>query len=89
VATPGPPILVRPATLADAGAIVEIYNREVTGSTATFDLVERTLDEQRGTNSTDAPGVIPFSSPWEFAHTRRRFRQRRRPGERKPHDAFR
>ena len=47
VATPGPPILVRPATLADAGAIAEIYNREVTGSTATFDLVERTVDEQR------------------------------------------
>ena len=40
-------MLVRPATLADAAAIVEIYNAEVTGSTATFDLVERSLDDQR------------------------------------------
>jgi L-amino acid N-acyltransferase YncA len=47
VATPTPPISVRPATGADAGAIAEIYNREVTTSTATFDLVERSIDEQR------------------------------------------
>ena len=40
-------IVIRPATLADAGAIVEIYNREVTETTATFDLVARTLDEQQ------------------------------------------
>ena len=45
--TPGPSIIVRPATLADAGAIAEIYNREVTSSTATFDLVERTTQDQR------------------------------------------
>lgn len=44
---PDRPVVVRLATLADAGAIVEIYNAEVTGSTATFDLVERSLDDQR------------------------------------------
>jgi L-amino acid N-acyltransferase YncA len=31
----------------DAAATREIYNTEVTGSTVTFDLVPRTLDEQR------------------------------------------
>lgn len=38
---------VRPATAADAEAIREIYNAEVTGSTVTFDLVPRTAAEQR------------------------------------------
>ena len=38
---------VRLAALQDAEAISAIYNREVTGSTVTFDLVPRTLDEQR------------------------------------------
>lgn len=38
---------VRPARLDDAEAIRSIYNAEVTGSTVTFDLVTRTLDEQR------------------------------------------
>jgi phosphinothricin acetyltransferase len=38
---------VRLATLDDAEAIREIYNREVTGSTVTFDLVPRTLADQR------------------------------------------
>ncbi len=38
---------VRLATLADAEAIRTIYNREVTGSTVTFDLVPRSLDDQR------------------------------------------
>ena len=42
-----PPILIRTAASADAAAIVAIYNREVTSSTATFDLVERTIDQQR------------------------------------------
>ncbi len=37
----------RPATLADAAAIRDIYNREVTGSTVTFDLVPRTLEAQQ------------------------------------------
>ena len=39
--------LVRAATVADAAPIAEIYNREVRESTSTFDLVPRTLDEQR------------------------------------------
>ncbi|HEV7888543.1 MAG TPA: GNAT family N-acetyltransferase [Acidimicrobiales bacterium] len=38
---------VRLATLDDAEAIREIYNREVTGSTVTFDLVPRSLADQR------------------------------------------
>jgi phosphinothricin acetyltransferase len=38
---------VRLATLDDAAPIREIYNLEVTTSTATFDLVPRTLEEQR------------------------------------------
>jgi L-amino acid N-acyltransferase len=44
---PSNPITLRPATALDAGPIAEIYNREVLGSTATFDLVPRSLDEQR------------------------------------------
>lgn len=38
---------IRPAELADAPRIAAIYNAEVEGSTATFDLVPRTLDEQK------------------------------------------
>ena len=38
---------VRRATVADAEAISEIYNREVTETTATLDLVPRTVPEQR------------------------------------------
>ena len=37
---------VRPARHADAEAIRAIYNREVTGSTVTFDMVPRTAEEQ-------------------------------------------
>ena len=37
---------VRLATVADAEAIRDIYNREVTGSTVTFDMVPRSLAEQ-------------------------------------------
>jgi phosphinothricin acetyltransferase len=40
-------VLIRPAGLGDAAAIRDIYNREVETSVATFDLVPRTLDEQR------------------------------------------
>ncbi len=40
-------VSVRLATLDDAPAIRTIYNVEVTGHTSTFDLVPRTLDEQR------------------------------------------
>ena len=38
---------IRHATVGDAEALREIYNHEVENSTATFDLVPRTLDEQR------------------------------------------
>jgi len=38
---------VRLATLDDAATIREIYNLEVTTSVATFDLVPRSIDEQR------------------------------------------
>jgi phosphinothricin acetyltransferase len=38
---------VRLATLEDAEAIRAIYNREVTGSTVTFDLVPRSLEDQQ------------------------------------------
>jgi phosphinothricin acetyltransferase len=38
---------VRLARLDDAEAIRAIYNREVTGSTVTFDLVPRTLEDQQ------------------------------------------
>ncbi len=40
-------MLIRDATIADAEAIAAIYNREVLESTHTFDLVERTLEQQR------------------------------------------
>jgi phosphinothricin acetyltransferase len=38
---------MRPATLADAEAIAEIYNYEVENTTATFDLVPRSVADQR------------------------------------------
>ena len=38
---------VRTAHVSDAKAIAEIYNFEVENSTATFDLVPRSLDDQR------------------------------------------
>ncbi len=40
-------IVVRPARLADAEAIRSIYNHEVLSTTATFDLVPRSLDDQQ------------------------------------------
>jgi len=40
-------VSVRLATLDDAAAIMAIYNVEVENHTSTFDLVPRTLDEQR------------------------------------------
>ena len=40
-------LAIRPATLTDAAAIAEIYNREVAETTATFDLVPRTLEAQQ------------------------------------------
>ncbi len=47
VVATAPPPAVRLARAGDAEAIRAIYNREVTGSTATFDLVPRTLADQR------------------------------------------
>ncbi len=43
----GESITIRLATAADAVAIAEIYNREVMQSTATFDLVPRTIEQQQ------------------------------------------
>lgn len=43
---PDPSPSVRPATPEHAEAIRQIYNREVTSSTVTFDLVPRTLHDQ-------------------------------------------
>ena len=40
-------LVIRPATVTDAEAIRAIYNREVESSTVTFDIVPRTLEEQR------------------------------------------
>jgi L-amino acid N-acyltransferase YncA len=42
-----PPVRLRPARLADAEAIRAIYNHEVLTTTATFDLVPRSLDDQQ------------------------------------------
>lgn len=42
-----PEITIRLARGTDAAAVAEIYNREVTATTATFDLVPRTVDAQR------------------------------------------
>lgn len=41
------PIIIRFATEADAPAIAEIYNHEVENETSTFDLVPRSLEDQR------------------------------------------
>ncbi len=41
------PLHVRLARPGDAEATVEIYNREVLGTTVTFDLVARSLEDQR------------------------------------------
>ena len=43
----GESVAIRLATTADAVAIVEIYNREVMQTTATFDLVPRTIEQQQ------------------------------------------
>ncbi len=46
--TTAPAITIRLATAADATATADIYNREVLETTATFDLVPRTVEAQRG-----------------------------------------
>jgi len=40
-------VIIRPATVDDAPAVLAIYNHEVEHSVVTFDLVPRTLEEQR------------------------------------------
>ena len=40
-------VVLRLATLADAEAIREIYNREVREATSTFDMIQRSADDQR------------------------------------------
>ena len=50
-------LTIRLATGSDAAPIAEIYNREVTETTATFDLVSRTVDDQR-TWLTDRSGAF-------------------------------
>jgi phosphinothricin acetyltransferase len=42
-----PGVTIRPAVVGDAAALMEIYNREVMQTTATFDLVPRTLEQQQ------------------------------------------
>jgi L-amino acid N-acyltransferase YncA len=42
-----PSVSLRPAVVSDAPAILEIYNREVLQTTATFDLVPRSLEQQQ------------------------------------------
>ena len=62
--TPAVPVGVRLATLDDAEAVRAIYNREVTGSTVTFDLVPRSLDDQRAWLAAHAgahPAVVAVS----------------------------
>lgn len=49
---------IRPATLDDAKAMLEIYNREVLESTATFDLIPRELDEQRAYIAERSGGLV-------------------------------
>jgi len=49
---------IRRATMADAEAIRQIYNAEVTGSTATLDLVPRSPEEQMSWMAAHA-GVYP------------------------------
>jgi phosphinothricin acetyltransferase len=42
-----PPVVVRVADVRDAESIADIYNHEVENSTATFDLVPRSVEAQR------------------------------------------
>lgn len=43
----GPPISIRLATIDDAEAVRSIYNVEVESQTSTFDLTQRSIEEQR------------------------------------------
>ncbi len=57
-------VATRLAVVDDAEAIRDIYNREVTGSAVTFDLVPRTLEDQRAWLAAHAgahPAVVAVS----------------------------
>jgi Sortase and related acyltransferases len=57
---------VRAATLEDAAEIMRIYNAEVTGSLVTFDMVARSLHEQRAwiaSHKGAYPAIVAFESP--------------------------
>ena len=59
-----PPLVIRLAAVEDAEAIRAIYNREVTESTVTFDLVPRTLADQQAWLKAHAgahPAVVAVS----------------------------
>jgi phosphinothricin acetyltransferase len=61
---------VRLAGIEDAEAVRSIYNREVTGSTVTFDLVPRTLEAQREWLMAHAgahPAVVAVDAAGEVA----------------------
>ena len=61
----GARVTVRLARIIDAEAIRSIYNREVTGSTVTFDLVPRTIDDQQqwlAAHSGAHPAVVAVDS---------------------------
>src|SRR3954447_17549193 len=57
-------VTIRPVELDDAEAIAAIYNPEVLTSTVTFDLVPRTLEEQRDwivEHSGSYPAIVAVS----------------------------
>ncbi len=59
-------VRIRPVALADAAALADIYNPEVLDSTVTFDLVPRTLDEQREWvigHSGSYPAIVAVEEP--------------------------
>src|SRR3954466_13024429 len=59
---------VRPALAADAEALRAIYNAEVSGSTVTFDLVPRSLEDQlawQAAHSGAHPAVVAGSADGE------------------------
>lgn len=54
------PIVVRPATAADAGAVAAIYNEGIRGRGATFETVERTTDDVRAWLDAPDAAAHPF-----------------------------
>jgi L-amino acid N-acyltransferase YncA len=62
-----PSVHVRLATAADAEAIRQIYNVEVRLHTSTFDLVERTLDEQRSWLADRSGAFAAAVATWDHA----------------------